>query len=198
MRTGKRTITAYCESPFPVHPRAYGEEVSIPAIRALVSGSPPCVRGRGQFVPARLRFARFTPVRTGKSPSRCRIARRAPVHPRAYGEESAHPSGKLLMGGSPPCVRGRAPQPVDHTGCVRFTPVRTGKSCRLPSAFSAPAVHPRAYGEEAMPSFDRLSVAGSPPCVRGRDFQSTLLLNLWRFTPVRTGKRSARHEAPRR
>ena len=113
------------------------------------------------------------------------------------------------MVGSPPCVRGRVDlwafgiralrfTPVrtgkrqataPHQQRHRFTPVRTGKRNRMPHSPRCRPVHPRAYGEEHNASRRSTSDAGSPPCVRGRVIRVLLQPWLFRFTPVRTGKR---------
>ncbi len=106
VRTG-RTITN--ESPWAriaVHPRAYGEDAATLAAERASVGSPPCVRGGRS--PHRLRRApaRFTPVCTGRTPSRPAPPSTSPVHPRVYGEDSSLAFAALENRGSPPCVRG--------------------------------------------------------------------------------------------
>ena len=98
------------------------------AVVIVVSGSPPCVRGRDVPPDQRRVLVRFTPVRTGKRQPLVAGHLSDSVHPRAYGEEAAgvgglvadkvHPRAygeelrviHLLAAhlGSPPCVRGRA------------------------------------------------------------------------------------------
>ena len=189
VRTGKSHGTAARLSSLPVHPRAYGEEIPVGLAVGDDAGSPPCVRGRGMQRSPSMSRTRFTPVRTGKS---CRFASTsAPpsVHPRAYGEEAGCGCSSCRAGGSPPCVRGRGRGSMESGAGLRFTPVRTGKRNRMPHSPRCRPVHPRAYGEEHNASRRSTSDAGSPPCVRGRVIRVLLQPWLFRFTPVRTGKR---------
>ena len=171
MRTGKRSSWWRWSSSFPVHPRAYGEELSLGLRHATL--------------------IRFTPVRTGK---RLTLAATCPpltVHPRAYGEESVSAEDRINSIGSPPCVRGRVRIRCDAIRGQRFTPVRTGKRTPAVGSTHRAAVHPRAYGEESWYSRSIVQPAGSPPCVRGRDPGRLGRWRRCRFTPVRTGKRNA-------
>ena len=70
VRTGKRHIDISTAFRVPVHPRAYGEEDHYRILRVALSGSPPCVRGRGVDSRNPRVGIRFTPVRTGKRPVR--------------------------------------------------------------------------------------------------------------------------------
>ena len=70
-------------------------------------------------------------MHTGKSCIATSTCRRPPVHPRAYGEEQMMSLYFRFIGGSPPCIRGRA----------------TIENVALPLS----TVHPRAYGEEILP-----------------------------------------------
>ena len=174
-----------------VHPRAYGEEADTGSHLPAADGSPPCVRGRERFRRGPDQFHRFTPVRTGKRCATRPAACTRPVHPRAYGEETAPCRGPSFRFGSPPCVRGRGGRGRRAGGrqgsppCVRgraagdslarrssrFTPVRTGKSHCVDAATLAMTVHPRAYGEEDNEAVALAEDRGSPPCVRGRGMQ---------------------------
>ena len=176
-----------------------------------MSGSPPCVRGRGRRPWLAGEPRRFTPVRTGKRDRpRCMAGRicgsppcvrgrgdtarlwcrRSAVHPRAYGEERYTVAPNDYRGGSPPCVRGRGDPGSRVWRVRRFTPVRTGKRFSRLDLQSPLAVHPRAYGEEIGNTLAEHAVGGSPPCVRGRGVAGGGGHRRFRFTPVRTGKSS--------
>ena len=169
MRTGKRQSPWGKMFPFPVHPRAYGEEQERLWIALWAVGSPPCVRGREKHELKPRKTLRFTPVRTGKSRGTDPACSGVSVHPRAYGEERNSIGSLLPAGGSPPCVRGRGRSAQGQAADGRFTPVRTGKRACHWRSVSRLAVHPRAYGEERCVAHSRHRLTGSPPCVRGRE-----------------------------
>ena len=168
VRTGKRSrLLGYAFS-YPVHPRAYGEELKGNMKLPFACGSPPCVRGRERIPPRRSAAGRFTPVRTGKRPTSDRPSARSAVHPRAYGEENSFAAEVQPGCGSPPCVRGRAVIGALDLDTNRFTPVRPGKRFLCLRMMQSASVHPRAYGEETADSIRVCARVGSPPCVRGR------------------------------
>ncbi len=89
-----------------VHPRGYGEHLSVSKSSVTFAGSSPWVRGTSINIIEQRIEVRFIPVGTGNMlhPSSCDDLRA--VHPRGYGEH-ARPS--LLQGsrrGSSPWVRG--------------------------------------------------------------------------------------------
>ena len=86
VRTGSRRCESSSYGLSTVHPRAYGEQVSL-LILSLAD-------------------LRFTPVRTGSSSGTAIRSQGQAVHPRAYGEQGDLPSQGMTASGSPPCVRG--------------------------------------------------------------------------------------------
>ena len=133
--------------------------------------------------------ARITPARAGKSPVLLAPPPCRQDHPRACGEE---PSLSVVVSssqGSPPRVRGRAPQRARRFPPRRITPARAGK--RQMSTFFARQErdHPRACGEEAVTMLYALADEGSPPRVRGRDGCGSPAAPVHGITPARAGKR---------
>ena len=108
------------------HPRAYGENVELPALSTQFRGSSPRIRGKLRWFAPVDDVPRLIPAHTGNT--RWRGRHRAPLraHPRAYGENNAYALRTGLIQGSPPRVRG--------TQWAQLSPTLTW-------------AHPRAYGE---------------------------------------------------
>ena len=88
------------------HPRAYGENVELPALSTQFRGSSPRIRGKLRWFAPVDDVPRLIPAHTGNT--RWRGRHRAPLraHPRAYGENNAYALRTGLIQGSPPRVRG--------------------------------------------------------------------------------------------
>ena len=95
-------------------------------------------------------------------------------HPRRCGENSEKTKAKTQYRGSPPQVRGKHPSILIYFSEPRITPAGAGKTVKYPATISNEEDHPRRCGEnETNRSF--LSVlAGSPPQVRGKLYNSSL------------------------
>ena len=112
----------------PDHPRACGEQKSLPTVAASRLGSPPRVRGTVVLHAQQQRLIRITPARAGNrgvGPGRMGLSQ---DHPRACGEQSWARMALIGATGSPPRVRGTA-QPRDGMDAlVGITPARAGNS----------------------------------------------------------------------
>ncbi len=70
----------------PVHPRAYGERLSLESLANLNAGSSPCIRGTLTGEAYGVGVTRFIPVHTGNAGYQSEFTNIFTVHPRAYGE----------------------------------------------------------------------------------------------------------------
>ena len=131
------------------HPRVCGEKPGFPQVGEFVSGSPPRMRGKVEFLLDFTRQFRITPAYAGK---RCslmlsRILMRD--HPRVCGEKREIRQPPAALRGSPPRMRGKA-----STRKWREERERD---------------HPRVCGEKTISAFARYTNKGSPPRMRGKD-----------------------------
>ena len=92
---GNRTRIGNRQRPFPVHPRARGEQRQPPQTRPNNAGSSPRTRGTVDLARPRLRLRRFIPAHAGNRQSACPAFLAKPVHPRARGEQARTPTPRL-------------------------------------------------------------------------------------------------------
>ena len=132
------------------HPRACGENARSRASARCEAGSPPRVRGKLLFLGVALCAHRITPARAGKTVRLFRCVPRPEDHPRACGENVNSAREAMLVGESPPRVRGKqGQQTADFLRC-RITPARAGKTSPLPASAPISKDHPRACGENVL------------------------------------------------
>ena len=150
------------------HPRACGENICGCAAFAVLSGSPP--RMRGKRVPLRLqrRQTRITPAHAGKTYQRADRRNRKPDHPRACGENRMQAN---------PCR-------------IRYwiTPAHAGKTLPAGKPTCRPPDHPRACGENGICERDFHGYLGSPPRMRGKPAYHAVTQFDVRITPAHAGK----------
>ena len=108
------------------------------------------------------------------------------------GEKNYH---RVLVNpklGSPPRVRGKAPDPKEKTINPRITPACAGKSKFLAVFKAGNEDHPRVCGEKVSVEGSKTSPAGSPPRVRGKVFCSVARSGTFAITPACAGKSKPR------
>ena len=88
------------------HPRVCGEKFSRSAMRWLMTGSPPRVRGEAKLIAFNYEGGRITPACAGRRRFRARTGRRSRDHPRVCGEKLKNAEKQVQQQGSPPRVRG--------------------------------------------------------------------------------------------
>ena len=150
------------------HPRVCGEKPLFMCTGFPTWGSPP--RMRGKVSPRRCCTCRLgiTPAYAGKRARRRRSRRGCRDHPRVCGEKVT-PYLRASSGwGSPPRMRGKAPDAADGSCGTGITPAYAGKSVRRRATLGGSWDHPRVCGEKEHPH-DRYGMqAGSPPRMRGK------------------------------
>ena len=150
------------------HPRVCGEKVKDCLFSQMCKGSPPRVRGKVAAPRQPCGAARITPACAGKSDSVNGVAPPFWDHPRICGEKQVLGLIGAYVAGSPPRVRGKAPQRHRGEKGGRITPACAGKSMYLSKSSDNSEDHPRVCGEKGrctgLPAYHR----GSPPRVRGK------------------------------
>ena len=147
VHTGNALCSRTQNDTYSVHPRAYGERISLLGQRVLHCGSSPCIRGTLLSQHPCADSMRFIPVHTGNASRMYRWMSTPTVHPRAYGERRSSATTNIYNNGSSPCIRGTRLNLGSHCWIKRFIPVHTGNACCECSGYWYQPVHPRAYGE---------------------------------------------------
>ena len=133
---------------------------------------------------------RITPAYAGKSDFRVLNNNAEQDHPRLCGEKFRKSLFQKSMKGSPPPMRGKvfsAPELLEN---LRITPAYAGKSVGSGRNQKHNRDHPRLCGEKGLLYRNPVHHVGSPPPMRGKDFeQSEILMNI-RITPAYAGKSS--------
>ena len=213
-RAGKTVQRVSGDKGEPDHPRACGENFTLPLAAMAIRGSPPRVRGKPRPGEKLLFHSRITPARAGKTRSPCTSPGAPSDHPRACGENTAwtkrgtrrritpracgenipRSERVIEMYGSPPRVRGKL---VDGRAVVKddgITPARAGKTRPAAGGRQRNGDHPRACRENNRAKPCRVSVRGSPPRVRGKLPIRRRPWRRTRITPARAGKTTAAGE----
>ncbi len=159
-------------------------------------GSSPRVRGTAVCRCDHRYSQRFIPARAGNSTFAGCSSMRAPVHPRACGEQSVAFAFAALMVGSSPRVRGTGHRHSDRPAVARFIPARAGNSPSRPRPPPRRPVHPRACGEQRFGVNQQHPGFGSSPRVRGTGRPRHACACPRRFIPARAGNRHGSWTGP--
>ena len=112
--------------------------------------------------------ARIIPAHAGQTRQADTGTVRRKDHPRACGANCMPCCTSLLAVGSSPRMRGKPPMTVHGWNRTRIIPAHAGQTCRLCSAVSPRADHPRACGANVPFKFDVHLLFGSSPRMRGK------------------------------
>ena len=157
------------------------------------------MRGKPSLACPLMSYIRITPADAGKTAKK-RIRRRyTRDHPRGCGENLQHFTPRLLLGGSPPRMRGKQGKITCPLMNWRITPADAGKTTfiRFTSLFLMD--HPRGCGENSVLIEPLGCLPGSPPRMRGKQFGCSSPLMWSRITPADAGKtRNTPHTARQR
>ena len=156
------------------HPRLCGEKCHHCALKKVLPGSPPPMRGKVVVSIRGTGEGRITPAYAGKS-----ICPAAPLewrgdHPRLCGEKLKNGRETLVLQGSPPPMRGKAT-------CQRNFACVMGD-------------HPRLCGEKWIYGLRISSQRGSPPPMRGKENVIDDLSLFTGITPAYAGKSQIFHK----
>ena len=170
------------------HPRPCGEKPLPTPLFRLLAGSPPPMRGKAVTVPHSDRLLGITPAHAGKSPPRSFRGKPRRDHPRPCGEKHiAHQIARDLAG-SPPPMRGKVGHILSEQCQQGITPAHAGKSFKKWLVMILHKDHPRPCGEKHARMYRAVTMAGSPPPMRGKALSITALALAARITPAHAGK----------
>ena len=110
------------------HPRVCGEKTTAAEPLVGVGGSPPRMRGKVLQPIRPLDHLGITPAYAGKSVSLSSQVCQGVDHPRVCGEKFPRPLLVLCLSGSPPRMRGKAPNGMRPLKPSGITPAYAGKS----------------------------------------------------------------------
>ena len=171
------------------HPRICGEKPLEEHGGAVITGSPPHMRGKDiRGVVQNVLFG-ITPAYAGKRPRSTSCFLPCWDHPRICGEKHGPPPRLPLFLGSPPHMRGKAAGRTRRRCYHGITPAYAGKrySRRCPEC---PVWdHPRICGEKAALHFLLFAMLGSPPHMRGKVYRCGDRGADGGITPAYAGKR---------
>ena len=86
-------------------------------------------------------------------------------------------------------MRGKGTAVVFANDIPRITPAYAGKSNAKSSSKSVKEDHPRLCGEKELQEYAQQSTGGSPPPMRGKEWQNVSSVCIKRITPAYAGKR---------
>ena len=164
-KSEKTALTTMCRRD---HPRMCGEKDIAPVSPIGVSGSPPRMRGKAQFVNLFRGDVRITPAHAGKRPRTTRCTKSQRDHPRVCGEKRFPRHSSVVVKGSPPRMR--------------------GKVAGLDERQEYDWDHPRVCGEKSCATNSGGRVGGSPPRMRGKAAALQMAPLVTRITPAYAGK----------
>ena len=165
---GKSTEKCLYFSEHTDHPRLCGEKFLTDKFSRSNVGSPPPMRGKGDFPTVLILFLGITPAYAGKSSA---FIRSSPVNqdpPRLCGEKHRRTVFCDRLSGSPPPMRGKVHAFTCFFPLCRITPAYAGKSEKGLSKRQRNQDHPRLCGEKYYFSKSWNVMIGSPPPMRGK------------------------------
>ena len=171
------------------HPRVCGEKRSLSSSSRAKMGSPPRVRGKDPRTSPSALSSGITPAYAGKRKKALLYGDWNRDHPRICGEKFWSVSFSMCVSGSPPHMRGKGWPSYCWPPRRRITPAYAGKSRADPVGLRADWDHPRICGEKPLIFLQAVSMAGSPPHMRGKGGSSGMMTLLTRITPAYAGKR---------
>ena len=118
---------------------------------------------------------RITPAYAGKRQVRCRCPPERQDHPRLCGEKFTCFTIVFPPDGSPPPMRGKGTGGVAMFVNKGITPAYAGKSFALRLGGGGIRDHPRLCGEKSFSSSVFKSAPGSPPPMRGKANQVSVI-----------------------
>ena len=170
------------------HPRICGEKPLEEHGGAVITGSPPHMRGKDiRGVVQNVLFG-ITPAYAGKRCSDRWLQTVPGDHPRICGEKRLQSTLRGTQNGSPPHMRGKAVLKKCEVREIGITPAYAGKSWMLWRCWRLRRDHPRICGEKFLMSVAHPFRLGSPPHMRGKAMLSPRGARFVGITPAYAGK----------
>ena len=185
---GKTTEGSWISTAKRDHPRACGENIPRPLHNLRVQGSPPRMRGKQRRVVLQYEDRGITPAHAGKTAADNRAGVWRRDHPRACGENRMSSSESARSSGSPPRMRGKLFGYLALREACGITPAHAGKTRKAVSYWIIRRDHPRACGENMSLTCSSVSLAGSPPRMRGKPVAFYDAIRYGGITPAHAGK----------
>ena len=189
---GKSQRTAFPVAGGQDHPRVCGEKFRFILLSLLSSGSPPRVRGKAGGCRTAAASSGITPAYAGKSLLNTDNTTAARDHPRACGEKPPSCPEMSTNEGSPPRMRGKVGLLHGHIIAIGITPAHAGKRRSIGRLSQPTRDHPRVCGEKCSSVRSASHRRGSPPRVRGKVCDLTIIRVHHGITPAYAGKRLKR------
>ena len=136
---------------------------------------------------------RITPAYAGKRYLQREFWHVLQDHPRVCGEKSRCLSMALRWAGSPPRMRGKVSDVMLPQSFRGITPAYAGKRRQLWQQSRRFRDHPRVCGEKCFSWLLCCCNSGSPPRMRGKEFDRSPTVFLARITPAYAGKSFEEH-----
>ena len=155
-------------------------------------GSPPRVRGKDSIRITEKGDTRITPACAGKRQGFLALVPGCRDHPRVCGEKTLPSTVAMPWEGSPPRVRGKAPETSQYLPRAGITPACAGKRPECYLSDPRTRDHPRVCGEKNQGGHTMELLTGSPPRVRGKGGYYRRPGGRLGITPACAGKRSGR------
>ena len=130
----------------------------------------------------------ITPADAGKTFVNSFISLTLWDHPRGCGENHYPRVWAVLMGGSPPRMRGKLYNFAVVSYCGRITPADAGKTCFRTLLNTLTKDHPRGCGENSIRRSRSFALPGSPPRMRGKHSPPSRQRISVGITPADAGK----------
>ena len=170
-----------------VHPHAWGEHISIPALLCKFFGSSPRMWGTLFCVQCWIEDKRFIPTHVGNTFPKSAKPVMQPVHPHACGEHSMDRDSSYPYYGSSPRMWGTQPVLFCNEFLKRFIPTHVGNTWMSRSIAVALAVHPHACGEHPSLKYFDIGHTGSSPRMWGTHSDYRIDIGSLRFIPTHVG-----------
>ena len=148
------------------------------------------MRGKGHTTIFQIKTDRITPAYAGKSPALRPEFAAAQDHPRLCGEKLIIKIPDTDEAGSPPPMRGKVFTASTPCVSVRITPAYAGKRIQYQAGAMGLKDHPRLCGEKYLGSAAVFCGFGSPPPMRGKDWDNEDHRTKAGITPAYAGKSS--------
>ena len=178
---------------FPDHPRGCGDKTTCALKKEQTKGSPPRMRGQGDYDSHLYIIWRITPADAGTSWVLPFTRQPSQDHPRGCGDKSVKPNISAYPQGSPPRMRGQELFVSELINRRGITPADAGTSCNSRPSKRSGKDHPRGCGDKVTVPSRVARPVGSPPRMRGQALSIPPGLFPSRITPADAGTRRLRN-----